>query len=255
MEFQTENIVEITAEKFPDLKVERGTLYIVSTPIGNLEDISFRALFILQNVDMIATEDTRVASILLNHFGIKKKLTSYYSQIENSKLDYITNFIKEGNSVALISDAGTPCISDPGSILVNKCIEENINIVSVPGASSLIHALVMSGLKNEKFYFHGFLPQKKGREKTFFELKNIKSNIIIFESKFRIRRTLNDILKYLGNIEILIGRELTKKFEEIIRGRIKDINPNSIKEKGEFVLIIMNAVLINRDAKNANSEL
>ncbi len=240
MELQNENITEFIDSEFPDLRVEKGTLYIISTPIGNLEDISFRALYVLKNVDMIATEDTRIASILLNHYGIKQKLTSYYSQVENSKLDYITNFIKDGNSVALISDAGTPCLSDPGSILVNKCVNENIKVISVPGASSIIHALVMSGFKDEKFYFRGFLPQKKGREKTFSELKNIKTNIVIFESKFRIKRTLNEILKYLGNKEVLIGRELTKKFEEIIRGRIKEINLNSIKEKGEFVLIISN---------------
>lgn len=241
MEPETENIAEFINSKFPDLKVDNNTLYIVSTPIGNLEDISFRALYTLRNVDLIATEDTRVSNILLSHYGIKQKLISYYSHVENSKLDYITNFIKEGNSVALISDAGTPCISDPGSILVNKCIEENINIVSIPGASSLLHALVLSGFKNEQFYFHGFLPQKKGREKTFSELKDIKSNIIIFESKFRIKKTLNEVLKNFGNKEVVIGRELTKKFEEIIRGRIKEINMNNIREKGEFVIIIQNS--------------
>jgi len=240
MEIVKENIAEVINLKFPDLKLETNTLYIVSTPIGNLEDISFRAIYVLKNVDMIATEDTRVASILLNHYGIKKKLISYYSQVENSKVDYITNFIKEGNSVALISDAGTPCISDPGSILVNKCIEENISVVSIPGASSLLHALVLSGFKNEKFYFHGFLPQKKGREKTFTELKNIKSNIIIFESKFRIKKTMNELLKHLGNKEVLIAREMTKKFEEIHRGRLREINLNLIKEKGEFVIVINN---------------
>jgi 16S rRNA (cytidine1402-2'-O)-methyltransferase len=240
MEELKENITEFINLKFPDLKVDKETLYVVSTPIGNLEDISFRALFVLKNVDMIATEDTRVSQILLSHYGIKQKLVSYYSQVENSKVDYIINFIKEGNSVALISDAGTPCISDPGSILVNKCIEENINVISVPGASSLLHALVLSGFKNEKFYFHGFLPQKKGREKTFNELKNIKSNIILFESKFRIKKTLNELLKNLGNKEIVIGRELTKKFEEIYRGRLREINLNTIKEKGEFVIVVNN---------------
>lgn len=240
MDLQIENISEIIAGKFPGLSAEKSTLYVVSTPIGNLEDISFRALYVLKNVDMIATEDTRVAQILLNHYGIKQKLVSYYSQVENSKLDYITGFINEGNSVALISDAGTPCISDPGSILVNKCIEEGIKVVAIPGASSLIHALVLSGFKNDKFYFHGFLPQKKGREKTFTEFKNIKENIILFESKFRIKKTILELAKHLGNKEIVIGREMTKKFEEIYRGRLRDINPNSIKEKGEFVLVINN---------------
>lgn len=238
MELNNEKIFEFIAEKFPGLTIENNTLYIVSTPIGNLEDISFRALFVLKNVNMIATEDTRVANILLSHYGIKQKLISYYSQVESSKVDYIIDFIKEGNSVALISDAGTPCISDPGSILVNKSIEEKINVVAVPGASSLIHALVLSGFRNEKFYFQGFLPQKKGREKTFSELNNVKGNIIIFESKFRINRTLQDILKFLGNKEVLVAREMTKKFEELYRGKIKEINMNSIKEKGEFVIIL-----------------
>ncbi|MFA5405577.1 MAG: ribosomal RNA small subunit methyltransferase I, partial [Ignavibacteria bacterium] len=148
MEIEKENITEFINSKFPDLKVDKSTLYVVSTPIGNLEDISFRAIYTLKNVDLIATEDTRVASIILHHYGIKQKSISYYSHVENSKVEYITNFIKEGNSVALISDAGTPCISDPGSILVNKCIEENIDVVSVPGASSLMHSLVLSGFKN-----------------------------------------------------------------------------------------------------------
>lgn len=240
MDITAENIESTIAEKFPDLKTVPNTLYIVSTPIGNLEDISFHALYILKNVDMIATEDTRVAQILLNHYGIRQKLVSYYSQVENSKLDYITGFINEGNSVALISDAGTPCISDPGSILVNRCIEEGINVVAIPGASSLIHALVLSGFKNDKFYFHGFLPQKKGREKTFNELKDIKENIILFESKFRIKKTISELAKNLGNKEVVIGREMTKKFEEIYRGRLRDIDANIIKEKGEFVIIIMN---------------
>lgn len=241
MDLQTENIESIIAEKFPDLKAEKNTLYVVSTPIGNLEDISFRALYILKNVDMIATEDTRVAQILLNHYGIRQKLVSYYSQVENSKLDYITGFIKEGNNVALISDAGTPCISDPGSILVNRCIEEGINVTAIPGASSLIHALVLSGFKNDKFYFHGFLPQKKGREKTFNELKDIKENIVLFESKFRIKKTIAELAKNLGNKEVVIGREMTKKFEEIYRGRLREINVNGIKEKGEFVIVIQNS--------------
>jgi 16S rRNA (cytidine1402-2'-O)-methyltransferase len=235
-----ENIAGFIETKFPDLKTEKGSLYVVSTPIGNLDDISFRAIYILKNVDMIATEDTRVAGILLNHYGIKQKLVSYYSQVENSKLEYITNFIKEGNSVALISDAGTPCISDPGNILVNKCIEENIDVVSIPGASSLIHALVLSGFKNEKFYFHGFLPQKKGREKTFTELKEIKSSIILFESKYRIKKTLTELLKNLGNKEVVICREMTKKFEELYRGRLREIDLNRIKEKGEFVIVVNN---------------
>lgn len=235
-------MIEIPQIEFPDLKVEAGTLYIVSTPIGNLEDISFRAIYVLNNVDYIAAEDTRTSGILLAAYGIKRKLISYYSQVESSKLEFILGELKSGKSIALISDAGTPCISDPGSILVSNCVKENIEVVSIPGASSLIHSLVLSGFSTDKFYYHGFLPLKKGRETLFNEFKNMKLSIIIFESPFRILRTLEDINKYMGNKEVCLGRELTKKFEEIKRGRVKDLlqNKNSLKIKGEFVIIINN---------------
>lgn len=235
-------MIEIPQIEFPDLKVEAGTLYIVSTPIGNLEDISFRAIYVLNNVDYIAAEDTRTSGILLAAYGIKRKLISYYSQVETQKLEFILNELKSGKSIALISDAGTPCISDPGSILVSHCVKENIEVVSIPGASSLIHSLVLSGFSTDKFYYHGFLPLKKGRETLFNEFKNMKMPVIIFESPFRILRTLEDINKYMGNREVCLGRELTKKFEEIKRGRVKDLlqNKSSLKIKGEFVIIINN---------------
>ena len=233
-------MIEIPQIEFPDLKVEQGTLYIVSTPIGNLEDISFRAIYVLNNVDYIAAEDTRTSGILLAAYGIKRKLISYYSQVETQKLEFILNELKSGKSIALISDAGTPCISDPGSILVSNCVKENIEVVSIPGASSLIHSLVLSGFSTDKFYYHGFLPLKKGRETLFTEFKYMKMPIIIFESPFRILKTLEDINKYMGNKEVCLGRELTKKFEEIKRGRVKDLlqNKSSLKIKGEFVIII-----------------
>jgi len=237
-----EDIKKFTEEKFPELKVQKGVLYIVSTPIGNMEDISFRALFVLRNVDLIAAEDTRVTGNLLKHYGIKKRIISYYSKVEFSKVESILTELENEKSVALVSDAGTPCISDPGNILVSECIEREIEIISIPGASSLIHSMILSGFPNERFYFQGFLPQKKGREKTLNELKQEKMTLIIFESKYRIRRTLNDCLKHFGNKEISIGRELTKKFEENVRGRLKEINSrkNIIKEKGEFVIVINN---------------
>lgn len=235
-------MIDLPQIEFPDLKVEAGTLYIVSTPIGNLEDISFRAIHVLSNVDYIAAEDTRTSGILLATYGIKRKLISYYSQVESQKLEFILGELKSGKSIALISDAGTPCISDPGSILVNHCVKENIEVVSIPGASSLIHSLVLSGFSTDKFYYHGFLPLKKGRETLFNEFKTMKMPIIIFESPFRILRTLEDIQRYMGNREVCLGRELTKKFEEIKRGRVKDLlqNKNSLKIKGEFVIIINN---------------
>jgi 16S rRNA (cytidine1402-2'-O)-methyltransferase len=235
-------MIDIPEIEFPDVKVESGTLYIVSTPIGNLEDISFRAIHVLKNVDYIAAEDTRTSGILLNAYGIKRKLISYYSHVESQKLDFILTELKAGKSIALISDAGTPCISDPGSLLINKCVEENIDVVSIPGASSLIHSLILSGFSTGKFYYQGFLPVKKGRETTFNELKNIKMPIIFFESPFRVLRTLEDIQKHFGNKEVCLAREMTKKFEEIKRGRVKELlqQKNSLKIKGEFVIIVNN---------------
>lgn len=227
--------------RFSGLEVKPGTLYIVSTPVGNLEDISYRALYTLQNADIIAAEDTRVTNILLKHYGISTRSISYYSQVEGAKTEYIINLLKEGNAVALVSDAGTPCISDPGSILVSQCVENEIDVISIPGASSLIHALVVSGFSSKKFYFQGFLPQKKGRETLFKELKELDMPVVIFESPFRVQRTLNDILKHMGNREISVSREMTKKFETTVRGRVKDIvKDNKVKTKGEFVIVINN---------------
>ena len=237
-----EDIEKFTSEKFPDLEIQKGVLYIVSTPIGNMEDISFRALFILKSSDIIAAEDTRVTNNLLKHYGIQKRVISYYSRVENTKINFIISELKENKAVALVSDAGTPCISDPGNMLVSRCIEEGIEIVSIPGASALMHSLILSGLPNDRFYFQGFLPQKKGREKTFKELKEKKMTLIIYESKYRIKKTLKECLKYFGNKEISVGRELTKKFEENVRMNLKQLNSNMnvIKEKGEFVIVINN---------------
>lgn len=215
------------------------TLYVVSTPIGNLNDISFRALYILKNCDLIAAEDTRKVSILLNHYGIKNKLISYYSKNQLSRIDYLLDELKLGKKIALVSEAGTPCISDPGSILISKCIENGINIKPVPGASSLIHSLVISGFNSNKFYFQGFLPHK-GRKNLLDGLRNIKMTIIIFESKYKIRSTIKELREFFKNKNVAICRELTKMFEEIYRGKLKDLNINQIKEKGEFVIVIDN---------------
>lgn len=242
MNISNANYENYTETKFPDLAVASNTLYIVSTPIGNLEDISFRALYVLKNVNLIACEDTRKTGILLKHYGIRNELTSYFSHNEQNKIEYIIERLRNGDSAAIVSDAGTPCISDPGSILVSECIKQEINVISIPGASSVIHSLVLSGFKIKKFYFQGFLPQKKGREKTFSELAKIKALLVIFESPFRVIRTLEDIHKFLGNKEISIGRELTKMFEEEIRGKVKEIldRKNKFKTKGEFVIVVNN---------------
>ncbi|HEY5536136.1 MAG TPA: 16S rRNA (cytidine(1402)-2'-O)-methyltransferase [Ignavibacteria bacterium] len=229
-------------EKTEDLNnVSALRLYVISTPIGNLDDISFRALNILQRVNFILAEDSRVSGILLKKYNIRTKVISYFSRSENQKLDLIISKLLNGESAALISDAGTPCISDPGSILVNECIKNSICVIAVPGASSITNSLILSGYNIDKFYFHGFLPVKKGRNKTFGELKNIKMPIVIFESKYRIKETLKDCLTVFGNKEISIFRELTKKFEEAISGRLKDVlTKGKFINKGEFTLVINN---------------
>ncbi|MCX7834143.1 MAG: 16S rRNA (cytidine(1402)-2'-O)-methyltransferase [Ignavibacteria bacterium] len=220
-------------------KICDKTLYVVSTPIGNINDISFRALYILKNCDLIAAEDTRKISILLKHYGIKKHLISYFVGNQTSRIDFLINELISGKKVALVSDAGTPCISDPGSILISKCIERGINIKPVPGASSLIHSLVMSGFNTDKFYFQGFLPHK-GRRSILENLKQLKMVIVIFESKYKIKSTIKELKEFFRNKNIAICRELTKMFEEVYRGKVKDININKIKEKGEFVIVINN---------------
>lgn len=228
------------AEKFTYPGIKQGALYIVSTPIGNIEDISFRAINVLKNVDAIACEDTRNTNFLLQQYGIKNKTFSYYSHVETQKLELVINELKSGKAITLVSDAGTPCISDPGNILVSKCIEEGIEIISIPGTTAVIHALTLSGFSTKKFYFQGFLPQKKGRRTLLNELKDIKMPIIIYESPYRIYKTLNEISELFGNKEVSVSRELTKKFEQVIRERVKAILNQTIKTKGEFVIIINN---------------
>lgn len=227
-------------DKFDYPEIHKNTLYIVSTPIGNLEDISFQALHILKNVDLILCEDTRMTNFLIQQYGIKNRTMSYYSQVETTKLEYVLNEIRSGNSAALVTDAGTPCISDPGNILVSKCIENNIDVLSVPGSSALIHSLVLSGFSTKRFYFQGFLPLKKGRKTLLQELSAIRMTIIIYESPYRIGRTLRDIYEEFGNKDVSVSRELTKKFEQTIRGKIKSLLTQNIKTKGEFVILINN---------------
>ncbi len=240
MNDRVSNIYDQYADKFNDISIKDGALYLVSTPIGNLEDISFRAIQILKNVSLIAAEDTRITNFLLQQYDIKNKTMSYYSHVEMSKVEFLIEELKSGKSIALVSDAGTPCISDPGNILVSHCVENSIEIISVPGSSALIHAMVLSGFSMKRFYFQGFLPLKKGRQTLFKELAEIKMPVIIYESPFRIYRTMKDILGIFGNREISISRELTKKFEQTIRGRVKWILEQNIKTKGEFVIVINN---------------
>lgn len=215
-------------------------LFIVSTPIGNLEDISFRALKTLRNSDFIICEDTRTSSILLNKYEISKELVSLNAFNEKNKSNYLIEKIKSVNSVSLISDAGTPAISDPGSLFISECIKNEIEIIPIPGASALLSALVISALKINSFLFEGFLPQKKGREKKLKELSSEKQMVIIYESVYRVEKLLLELKKYMPKRHITVCKELTKKFEEVWRGYpeelIKTI-PKS-KLKGEFVFVI-----------------
>ncbi len=218
-----------------------GTLYIVSTPIGNLEDITLRALRILKAVDIIAVEDTRHSLKLLNHYGIKKPLISYWKEKEKSRAAEIINKLKEGNSIALISDAGTPGISDPGSFLINKAIEENIQIVSVPGVTAAIAALSISGLPTDEFTFIGFLPSKKSQKmKKLNELSREQRTVVIYEAPHRIIETLKEISEIFHGRKAAIVKEITKLHEEVIRGNFPDILDNIMGTKiaGEYVLVI-----------------
>ncbi|MEI6266437.1 MAG: 16S rRNA (cytidine(1402)-2'-O)-methyltransferase [bacterium] len=214
-----------------------GKLYVVSTPIGNLGDITLRALETLKNVDIIACEDTRHTLGLLNHFEIKKPLVSYHQHSKDSKVEQIISSILEGNNVAIVTDAGTPGISDPGEFLIRRAIENKIEIEPIPGVSAAITGLSISGLSTDEFVFIGFLPHKKGRQTKLKEIATEKRTIILYESPFRIIKLLNELLEFTGDREVSVSRELTKKFEETYRGKISAILP-TIKEKGEFVVIL-----------------
>lgn len=218
-----------------------GKLYLVPTPIGNLKDITLRALEVLENVDLVAAEDTRQSLKLLNHFNIKKTLISYHKHNEQGKSMDLIEKIKDGKSIALISDAGTPGISDPGSIIVLKCIEENIDFEVLPGATAITTALVYSGLDTSKFIFRGFLPREnKDKRIIIEELRDRKETLVFYESPHRIRETLEFLRGNLGNRKISICRELTKLHEQILRFNLDEaIDYYSEKDiKGEFVLIV-----------------
>lgn len=218
-----------------------GKLYICPTPIGNLEDMTYRTIRILNEVDLIAAEDTRHSIKLLNHFEISKPLTSYHEHNKDSKGGYLINKLLEGENIALISDAGMPGISDPGEDIIKQAIEHNIDIEVLPGATASITALVGSGLETAKFDFEGFLDRdKKVRRNQLEELKEERRTIIFYESPHRLKDTLKDMLKVLGNRRIAVNREITKKYQEIIREDIETvINIFNEKEvKGEFVLIV-----------------
>ena len=219
-------------------------LYICPTPIGNLEDITLRTIRILKEVDVVAAEDTRRTIKLMNHLEIKKPLISLHEHNEEGKSESIISMVKEGKTVALVSDAGMPGISDPGEILIRKAIEEEVEVITLPGPSAFIVALVNSGLSTSRFTFIGFLDRtSKNRIKELEDLKNKTETLIIYESPHRIKNTLKDIYKILGNRKIVLARELTKIHEEYIRMDIKDMleNIDSLNILGEMIIILEGA--------------
>jgi len=227
--------------EFSSSNTMKGVLYIVSTPIGNREDITLRALRILKEVDLIAAEDTRHTLLLLKHFGIQTSLTSYFEGNELRKKDFILSKLKQGDQIALVSDAGTPGISDPGFRLIQTAIENQIPIVPIPGPSAVIAALSVSGLPTDSFLFKGFLPHKsKKRRDLLRQLEEVKATLIFYESPHRLTESLRDILDVLGDREMVLTRELTKIYEEVLRGKVNEII-NQIGErklKGEMTLVI-----------------
>lgn len=216
-------------------------LYIVSTPIGNLEDITLRALGVLRDVDRIVCEDTRHTKRLLAKYEIEKPLLSYHSHSGDAKVEKIIDLLKKGEKLALVSDAGTPGISDPGYKITTVAVQAGIKIVPVPGATAFLTALMASGLPINQFLYLGFLPVKKGRHTLFESLKEEKRTVVFYESCHRIQKTISQLFEYLGGErEIVVARELTKKFEEFVRGDLANVVKivNEKKPKGEFVVIL-----------------
>jgi 16S rRNA (cytidine1402-2'-O)-methyltransferase len=218
----------------------QGKLYIVSTPIGNLKDITLRAIETLNEVDFILCEDTRVTSILLKQYNIIKQLISFNAVSETKKIPSIIERLKNGQSYALVSDAGTPAISDPGIRLVSDAVKNEIQVITIPGATALIAALTVSGLPTDSFIFEGFLPQKKGRQKKLNELTKEERTIVLYESSHRIIKLIDELVKYFSERYVVVCRELTKKFEETWRGYPADLKEKLSDKivKGEFVIVI-----------------
>jgi 16S rRNA (cytidine1402-2'-O)-methyltransferase len=226
---------------YPEIiNILNSGLYIVSTPIGNLKDITLRALDILKEADIIACEDTRTTSVLLNHYSLSKELISLNAVNENKRINLILRKIQEGRSCALVSDAGTPGISDPGTRLISAAIKEGFNVIPIPGATALITALTISGLPTDSFVFEGFLPQKKGRQKLLQKLSGEERTIILYESTYRIEKLLEELVNYMPDRFLVICRELTKKFEEVRRGYPAELllDFNNRINKGEIVVIL-----------------
>ena len=216
-------------------------LYIIPTPIGNLQDITYRAVKILSDVDLILAEDTRVSKTLLKHYDITTQMISYHMHNEHRNTEGIIEKLKSGTIIAIISDAGTPGISDPGFLLIRACIENNIPIECLPGATAFVPALINSGIPSDRFLFEGFLPHKKGRTKKLIQLSTEEKTIVLYESPHRLIKTLEDLCKYFDEeTKASVSRELTKIHEETIRGTLKSIKHyySKKKPKGEIVIVI-----------------
>lgn len=219
----------------------KGKLVLVPTPIGNLQDITLRAIEVLKNCDEILAEDTRTSGKLLKHLGIENKLTSYHAHNEHRELERIVKKIADGRFIALVSDAGTPGISDPGFLLVRECLKNEIEIECLPGPTALIPALVKSGLPSDRFCFEGFLPLKKGRQTRLIDLKQETRTMVFYESPHRLIKTLNEFAECFGNDRLCsVSRELSKMFEETINGTLADAIAHFTKAKilGEFVIVV-----------------
>lgn len=218
--------------------MEKGNLYLIATPIGNLEDITLRAIDILQKVDIIAAEDTRHSLKLLNHLNISKPLISYHRHNEEVKTKELIKLLEEGKNIGLITDAGTPGISDPGEEVVKQAIDNEIKIIPVPGACAAINALISSGLSTKEFIFYGFLPlNKKLRREKFDDIKRQNKTIIIYEAPHRIKATLEEIQKCFGNIKVVVAKEITKIHETFFRGNIEDVIKQLQDAKGEYIIM------------------
>lgn len=234
-----------------------GELYVVATPIGNLDDITLRAIKILKEVDVIIAEDTRHTLKLLNHLNISKPLISYHRHNEEQRKEMIIDKLKNGENIAIVSDAGTPGICDPGEVLIHKCIKENIKVVPIPGACAMINALIASGISTKEFTFLGFLPlNKKSRKEKLEYIKNETKTVIIYEAPHKLKSTLEDLKEILEKRKVVIARELTKIHEEFIRGTIDEILEKADSLKGEIVLIIEgNKESSHHDNKNKFIEM
>jgi 16S rRNA (cytidine1402-2'-O)-methyltransferase len=239
-------------------KLIKGTLYVVSTPIGNLEDITLRALRILKEVDLIAAEDTRQTGSLLRHFDIRKPLTSYFEGNELRKKEFILSRLKQGERIALVSDAGTPGISDPGFRLIQTAIENQVPIVPIPGPSAVVTALSISGLPTDSFLFKGFLPHKSKKRRDLLEtLTEVRETLIFYESPHRLLETLGDIFDIFGDREMVLTRELTKVYEEVLRGKVSEVQHQIEKRKlkGEITLVISGKTREKVMRRSGNGEM